>query len=389
MKRIRVLFVLGTMSVGGTERQVIEILRQLNRERFEPSLYLIYREGELLQQVPDDVRIFSYWDRHEYPRLNYPGRILRSQARDIRSTMEEQEIDLVYDRTSNVTLITSLATRRARAKRVSVVVADPRQEIVANHARFGVAKRYLLGRAYQTADRVVAVSEGVRSGLLEFFRLPPERVTTCYNVFDIPHLEALAGEACAEFGDDRFHVVAVGRLQREKGQSYLVDAFDELVNRRGHRQSLLWLVGNGPDEATLRDRVAAKSLDGHVRFEGFRANPLPYLRKADLFCLPSLFEGMPNALVEAMIAGTPVVSSDCESGPREILADGEHGCLVPPADPLALADAMEDALQNRQVWVARTAGARRFVAETFSIEAGMDRIETLLEEVMDGGVARE
>lgn len=379
------LFVLGTMGVGGTERQVIEILRHLNRERFEPSLYLIYREGELLEQVPQDVPIFSYWDRHAYPRVNYPGRILGSQARDIRRTIREQEIDVVYDRTSNVTLIASLAIRRTRARRVSVAVADPRKEIAANHARFGFAKRYLLGRAYETADRVVAVSEGVRTGLLEFFRLPAERVTTCHNLFDVPRLDELAAAESPAFEADRFHVASVGRLQREKGQLYLVEAIDELVNRRGLEQVLLWLVGSGPDEAALRSRVAELKLDQHVRFEGFQPNPMPYLRQADLFCLPSLFEGMPNALVEAMIAGTPVVSSDCPSGPREILRDGELGCLVPPADPQALADAIEDASKNRDIWLARTSAARRFVEETFSVQAGIKRIETLLQELADGG----
>jgi glycosyltransferase involved in cell wall biosynthesis len=267
---------------------------------------------------------------------------------------------------------------------VSAVVADPRLEFEANHARFGFAKRHLLGRAYRTADRVVAVSEGVRTGLLEFFHLPPQQVTTCYNIFDIPQLDAAAAEECPDFDETRFHVISVGRLQHEKGQRYLVDAFDELVNRRGHKQSMLWLVGSGPDEASLRAHVSSMRLDNHVRFEGFQANPMPYLRRADLFCLPSLFEGMPNALVEAMLAGTPVVSSDCPSGPREILADGEHGCLVPPADPLALADAVEDAIKNREAWIARTAGARRFVAETFSIKAGMDRIESLFQELAGG-----
>ncbi|MBP90717.1 MAG: hypothetical protein CMJ64_29065 [Planctomycetaceae bacterium] len=382
MKRIRVLFVLGTMRVGGAERQVIDILKHLNRDRFETSLYLIYREGELLERVPGDIRISSYWDGHAYPRLNYPGRILRSQARDIHRTIQEHGIDLVYDRTSNVTLTTWLATRRASVKRVSVADSDPRKEIEANHPRFRFAKRHLLGQAYRTADRVVAVSEGVRTGMLEFFRLPPDQVTTCYNIFDIPHLDALAAEDCPEFDGDRFHVVSVGRLQREKGQSYLIDAFDELVNRRGMKHLLFWLIGNGPDAAALQNQVATKNLQQHVRFEGFQANPMPYVRRADLFCLPSLFEGMPLALVEAMVARTPVLSSDCKSGPREILIDGEHGCLVPPGNPLALADAVEDAVNNRETWIARTHGARRRVEETFSVEVGMDHIEKLFQAVV-------
>jgi len=380
-----VLVVLGTMGVGGTERQVIEILKHLRRDRFQPSLYLICREGELLDQVPEDVEIYSYWDRHEYPRFNYPGRILRSQAHDIARTIHDQGIDLVYDRTSNITLTSSLATRRADAKRVSVVVADPRKEIGINHARFAIAKRHLLRRAYETADQIVAVSEGVRSGLTEFYGLPAERISTCYNVFDLPRLEALAKASCIEFDPYRFHVVSVGRLQREKGQQHLLDAMHELVNYRSMSQLLLWLIGNGPDEESLRKFVSQRKLGDHVRFEGFQPNPMPYLRQANLFCLPSIFEGMPNALVEAMIAKTPVLASDCPSGPREILADGQLGQLVSPADSRALADAIASSVSNYAACKQRTAAAYGFVAETFSITAGMQRIETLLQEVASGG----
>lgn len=385
MNKIRVLFALGSMGVGGTERQVVEILKHLRRDVFQPSLYLIYRQGELLEQIPDDVPIHSYWDRHQHPRLNYPGRILNAQAQDIARTIDAEQIDVLYDRTSNVTLMTSLAKPKSSVKRISVVVADPRREIDANHAKFAFAKRYLLRRAYRNADRVVTVSEGVREGVVEFYGLTTDQVVTCYNVFDVPRVEGLAENTCPEFDEGRFHVVSVGRLQHEKGQSYLVDAIDELVNRRGLQQLLLWIVGSGPDAVGLQEQVDHRSLDEHVRFEGFQANPMPYLKQADLFCLPSLYEGMPNALVEAMIVKTPVLACDCPSGPREILSDGEFGCLVPPADSHALAAAIENAVADYSAWEGRVITAHRHIEQTFSIKTGMQRIETLLQEVAAHG----
>lgn len=385
MEKQRVLFVLGTMSFGGAERQVIEILRRLRRDAFAPSLYLINREGELLDQVPDDVAIFSYWDRHKYPRLNWPGRILRSQARDLAAIIRDNAIDVVYDHGSLMTLTSALATKRTTVKRVSVAHSDPEKDFAALHRRFASVKWHMLRRAYKSADRVAAVSDGVRQGLIRFFDLPAEQVTTCYNIFDVARLEAMAEGPSPEFKPNRFHLVSVGRLQGEKGLDFLLEAMDELVNRRSMTQLLLWLVGNGPDEASLRRMAADRHLGDHVRFEDFQENPMPYVRKAHLFCLPSLTEGMPNALVEAMIAKTPVLASDCPSGPREILVDGEHGRLVSPGNWKQLADGIEDAVNDYSAWQQRTGGAYQFVADTFSSAAGMRRIETLLQEVASDG----
>ena len=129
----------------------------------------------------------------------------------------------------------------------------------------------------------------------------------------------------------------------------------ELVHRRGASQILLWIVGDGPLRDQLQTQVRGSALDNHVRFEGFQPNPLPYVRNAQLHCLPSLFEGMSNALAEAMACGTPVLASDCPSGPREMLCDGRLGRLIPPADSRALADAIQDAIMNYDTWSARLA----------------------------------
>ena len=125
-----------------------------------------------------------------------------------------------------------------------------------------------------------------------------------------------------------------------------------------------------------------------MRFLGRQANPLPLIRQADLFCLPSLFEGMPNALLEAMACRTPVLAADCPTGPREILDGGRFGCLVPPADPAALADAIEDAMLNHGRWRERVEAARRHVEEQYGPEQSLALLESLFQEAVASRLAR-
>ncbi|HUG70680.1 MAG TPA: glycosyltransferase [Pirellulaceae bacterium] len=384
MSKRKLLFVLGSLGAGGAERQVLRILTHLNRERFAPALYVVNREGELLDQVPADVPIFAYWDDRVYPRLNFPGRILLSQARDLARVIERERIDLVYDRASQMTLTASLAMRRNSIPRVSVAVGDPSRDFELLHSRFAFAKRHLLRRAYQSADRVVGVSEGVRQGLIDFFGLPPAQVVTCPNLFDIDQIDEAANVVFDKYESDRFEIVSVGRLSPEKGHIHLLRAIERLVNIARLPHVRLWLVGNGPIEQELRDFVEAQGLGGHVRFAGYQANPLPFVKHARLFCLPSLYEGMPNALIEAMICGTPVISSDCPSGPREILGEAsKFGCLVPAADANALADAMANAIAEYPELQAKTLAARQHIIDNYSLKPGLRRLESLFDTLID------
>ncbi|MEO8498454.1 MAG: glycosyltransferase, partial [Planctomycetota bacterium] len=146
----------------------------------------------------------------------------------------------------------------------------------------------------------------------------------------------------------------------------------------------LWLVGNGPLEQELRAFVKDHGLEAHVCFAGYQPNPLPFVKHAQLFCLPSLYEGMPNALIEAMVCGTPVIASDCPSGPREILGDDNKlGCLVPVADAKALADAIADAMADYPTRQAKTTSARRHIVDNYSLGSGLRRLESVFDELID------
>ena len=383
--RIRVLFTIGSLAGGGSERQLINILRHIDRSQFEPHLYLVSRSGEFLDQVPADVPVTAFSDEPPHQGLYIPGRIRRAQIAHLARTLSDRRIDVVYDRTPQMTLITAPACRQTGVPRISTIVCDPARDIQANFRRFRRLKAFLLRRAYRSAIRVIANSQTLASVSRDFYGIRNDRLIAIQNGFDFNDILRLSAvehkEAAIEVPDEAFHLVAVGRLHAQKGFSHLIQAVVELSQHRPSSRVFLSIAGRGPDEAALRECVDDCGLNDIVRFTGFLNNPYPLIRSADLFCLTSLYEGMPNVLVEAMSLGVPVLATDCPHGPREILLDGELGSLVEANNPKAIADGIEQAMQQRADQKVRATRARESVLTRFSVESTTRELEELIREV--------
>ena len=212
---------------------------------------------------------------------------------------------------------------------------------------------------YRHADHIIAVSEGVRTDLVESFGVAPQRVTTLPNPYDLEQI-ARQAEAQPEIPlPDRF-MVSAGRFVGAKG-------FDDLINAYAIAQPDIPLVilGEGPDRPQLETLIATLGLQKKILMPGYAKNPFAIVGRAELFVSASHCEGFPNAMAEAMALSLPIVATDCPSGPAEILAgvetmasnavvEVEHGILVPVREPEMLARAitlMSDA-KRRQHYAA-------------------------------------
>ena len=382
--KTRVLFAIGSMAGGGAERQTINYLRHLDRSRYTPLLYLHYRSGELLSEIPADVRVTAFWDRHRPPRVYLPGRIRRMQVRDLAAVLAEEKIDVLCSVTFLLSLVAAGSVRRRPTPWLAVEMADPRLDFANQTTRFRWLKRRLLARAYREADRVVAVSEGVRKAVADFYNVPDTRIVTVPNFLDLARLDDMAEALETPLPDEFFHITMVGRLDHQKGHIYLLRAVDELVHTRGRTNVRLHLLGEGPLENELRQFVEDRQLTDQVLFAGFVANPMPLIRQSQLFCLSSIYEGLPLALLEAMACRTPVVATDCPSGPRELLVDGKYGRLVPPRHAGELASAIADIMDDYPQWQALTDEARRHIENTYSAKAVIGSVERLIDDVAGG-----
>lgn len=379
MKRLRVLFALGSLGAGGSERQTIHLLRHLDRGRFEPSLYLLRREGELLSEVPSDVPVAAFTDDDRPARFRLPGSIRREQIARFEAFLKWERPDVICERMLVTTLVTAPAAKRVGIPRVATFAADPDFDLADQAKRFRWFKQRALRTAYREAAQLIAVSGGVARRAAELYGIEANRIRVIFNPVDLERLHRLAVESPSPYpADNAFRVVSVGRLIPEKGVDVLIRAVATLIRDRNRDRLRLHVVGQGPEEPALKSLVRDLGIVGNVAFEGFAANPYPFLKHAKLFCLSSQTEGMPNVLLEAMACRTPVVSTDCVSGPREVLDGGRFGRLVPPRDAPALADAIDDAIAHYPAWLEQVEPARRRLETHFSVAAATQAYEELL-----------
>ncbi len=229
-------------------------------------------------------------------------------------------------------------------------------------AIYRMFSKFMVKYAYQQADLILANSYGIKTDLIENFKIKtPVRVI--YNPVDLHFIRTCAAvEPDFVFEKDIFHFITVGNLRREKNHLLLIQAFFVLKNL----PCKLLIVGAGVMGTVLKQKVKDLGLQDKVVFCGFDVNPFKYVSRSDCFVLSSDVEGFPNVLIEALACGKAVISTDCSSGPRELLAPatdlhhrtittletGEYGILTPVRDVISLAQAMkkvfeEEALRNQ------------------------------------------
>lgn len=205
---------------------------------------------------------------------------------------------------------------------------------------------FLIGLSHSHADSIVAVSSGVADDISKYTKFPRNEIHTIYNPI-------INGQTLLKSKEALNHpwfktgqppvIIGAGRLSKQKDFSTLIRAFAVLRKRREAR---IMIIGEGSDRSQLEGLVQELGIKADVSMPGFVDNPYPYMKAASLFVLSSAWEGFGNVLVEAMACGTSVVSTDCPSGPSEILENGKWGLLVPVGNSEAMADAMERALTH-------------------------------------------
>lgn len=385
MSRIKVVFSIGAMHGGGSERQLVSLLRHLDRKRFEPVLYLIYRSGPLLQELPADVPVFAFEERFRKSSIYLPGLMHRNRVRDMSKFLKEVRADISYDRTFLMTLIAADAAQRINVPNVSTVVTDPSLGFKPVAGKFQSTKRRILKRLYSSSGKVLANSEGAARSAEAFYGLKPDSVFVHYNGVD---LDAVKTKSELPIDDDWWNedktdrslrLVTAGRLNREKGFHLLIDAVAELVRQDVQSDIKLAILGEGDSRDNLQAQIDQFKLNDSIRLVGFRDNAPAWYKSADIFVLPSFLEGMPNVLLEAMAVGTDVVSTDCPSGPKEILQDGEYGVLVDVGSADSLVSGIRQVINSQK----KTAQAVSRVESEFSIQSATRNLEDILSEVVE------
>lgn len=342
---------------GGAERVAVNLLQGLPQERFTQELVLVGAWGPFLEQVPAHVKQTDLGRGHN----------VAAAIPQLVRYLQGRKPDVLVSHLAHANVAAVIAAGLARTGTRVVLVEHNDNSLLDQGRTRSLPSRVMQGiksEVYRRAYTVVGVSHGVTEYVGHTFGVRPEKLRTIYNPVVSAALLAKSYEPPPHpwFAPGEPPVLlASGRLREQKDFSTLLRAFAQV--RRSYRCRLL-ILGEGELRPALEAEVAELGLGDDVALPGFVPNPYAYMRAAALFVLSSRWEGLPTVLVEAMACGTPVVATDCPSGPAEILENGRLGRLVEIANPEALAQGILDELADPTPVDHLEARAERFSFDT-------------------------
>lgn len=372
VSKIRILQLVNGFSIGGAERKLLELIKFIDREKFDMTICSVGIGGPLkkaFEETGFDVFLFTKKHRFDF-----------TQVIKVAKLMKERKIDIVMSTLFYADIIGTLAALIAKVPyRISWETSSHPSESDEDKLRHRLAYRFCM----KFVDKIVSVSDGVKQFLIKKRHIDPSKIYTIHYGADLTKFHSLNGKYKRQelgFRADERIIGTVARLTVQKGHIYLIDAAPEIIKK--FPQIKFVFVGDGPLKATLENKIKNLSLESYFTFLGVRYDVNEIMNIFDIFMLPSLFEGLPNVILEAMASSRPIIATAVDGTPEAII-DGECGILVPPRDVKALSENAVKLLSNPAF--ARQLGtkARQRVEQYFSQEQQIAKFHELYQSMID------
>jgi len=375
-EKIAVAFFLPSLEPGGTERNVVNLVNNIDREKYAVSLVLGIAEGDFIKDINSNISIISLHTR-------------RSIATFFKliTYFKKNQPDIFISAFPRVNVICIVAKIFSKSK-TKIIITEHSVfsllPIIAKTFWRGMFARFFMSSIcsylYQKAEAVICVSKGIADDILKTVNRSL-KIEVIYNPVITSNIYQLAQAPINHpwFSDSKIPVIiAVGRLVKCKDYPTLFLAFSSVIQKQPVR---LVILGRGPEEYKLKQLINKLGLSQNVAFLGFQENPYKYMKKASVFVLSSLQEGFGNVIIEAMACGVPVVSTNCPTGPGEIIENMKNGILVPVGDQESMAEAILKILQN-PVLAQEFSVAGKERAKFFSVEKSVSAYQEIFQAVI-------
>jgi len=316
---------------GGAERVFVNLTHYFIKKGYEVNFVLIEKQGELLDLLPSSVKIFDLKASH----------IFKSFL-PLKQYLKDEKPDALIAVMWPLTVLATISAILANFK--GVLVLSDHNTLSLSTKNLSNFKRRILKISikfiYPLADVRLAVSDGMADDISNFTALNRSRFKVIHNPIFLQ--SSNVGNLKIK-KRSKYRIVNLGALSEQKNQALLIKAFSLISDKIDVE---LVILGEGPLRYELEKLVSDLNLKEKIQMPGFITDPSQWYEESDLFVLSSIYEGLPMVLLEALTFGLPIVSTDCKSGPREILCNGKYGKLVPVGDADALAKSMLQALQE-------------------------------------------
>ena len=332
-----IAIIIPVLTNGGAERVASNLSLYLSKRKF--NKYIILFDGERIE-YPFDGNLIDC----KIKAVNHPiGKLVNL----IRRILKLKKLKRQFHIHTSISLLDSANIANVFSKTKDKIILSVRNyKSKSSQGFYGTLYDYIIKTFYNQADKLIAVSEGVKGDLVKNYAVNEDKIKVIYNFYDLNKISILSEEKIENKYTKIFDfpvIINVGRLSKQKGQWHLIRAFKKIKEEIENLK--LIILGKGEIEEYLKQLILELNLKEDVHIIGFQENPFKFIAKSEIFVFPSLYEGFPNALVEAMACGIPIISSDCKSGPRELLAlelnmnrcihtveYAEYGLLIPVCD---------------------------------------------------------
>jgi glycosyltransferase involved in cell wall biosynthesis len=322
----KIAFFLPSLVAGGAERVTVNLVCTFVERGYPVQLLLAQAKGEFLADLPAGVPIRDLGQAHVIRALPALRHILRAERPDILLSAQTHANLVALWAAKLARVQTKVIVKETSTMSVNAALSSPKDIVLTRLARI----------FYPAADAIVAPSKGAAEDLARTINIRLDKIKVIYN----PTVSQTLLEKAHQLPNHPWMapgspplVLAVGRLTAAKDYPTLLRAF---ARARQQQDLHLLILGEGKKRSELETLVRALGLEHDVQMPGFVPNPYAYMARASVFVLSSAVEGFPNVIAEALACGTPVVSTDCKSGPAEILDYGRYGALVPVGDDAKL-----------------------------------------------------
>lgn len=324
--KIKIALIVPSMRGGGAEKVMANLVRYLDKNKFDIRLILIKKEGPYLDLIPNTVSVIDLnSNRVRYSIIKLVSELNKYEPDVILSTLGHLNLAILFIRKflrGNPKII----VRHAIAPTISMKKLSRVNRFV---------QMNLYKKLYNKADIVLAQCKDMQADLADVFQINQSKLKYIYNPLDLATIQNAMIDK-NPYDKNKINLVSVGRVTDQKGFDVLIRAIKLVSNQ--YPNINLTILGDGEMKQQLIKLADSLDLHNQVVFESFKTNPYPYYYYSDMYILSSRYEGFPNTLLEALACKTKVIATDCKNGPREIIGENQYGYLVEVENPKNLAD---------------------------------------------------
>ncbi len=356
-----IAFILNSLAGGGTEKVILTLAEEFISRGIKVDLLVCKHDGALIKNTPQGTNVIELKKHNRLTLFKYIFKLPPVDWLSLVAILFSRKIPKPFSRipslqkylalskpeailsSQNTVNIVSLWTKSLSTTNTNFIIRQSNFLSKSMPAGKNYIERKILlplaKRWYKRADKIITVSHEIQDDLIKNFLINKNKITTIYNPLHLIKITKLASKKPDDpwFTDSIPIVLAVGRLNKVKNYPLLFKAIKK-VNE--HQHVRLIVLGDGSERESLEHLANKLNIKSFMKMPGYMSNPYQYMKHSDVFALSSNHEGLPNVLQEAMACGCKIISTDCPSGPKEILSNGSYGKLIPVNDVDAMASAI-------------------------------------------------